>query len=133
MQGTAGARLLTNDDSLRLLEEKALKKQKELEEKEQRKKIENGNSKRNLKICNRTLKPERERRKNVRKRKRSVRNRRSIVTNRRSNPRKQGGTVSESNGRVHRRWELLTATLYLVWTVLKNMAVRISQEKNEQE
>ena len=37
-QREAGARVLTNEDSVRLLEQKALKKQKEQEEKEQRKK-----------------------------------------------------------------------------------------------
>ena len=53
LQGAVGARVLTSEDSLKLVEEKALKKQKELEEKEQRK-IENGKSKRKLKICNKS-------------------------------------------------------------------------------
>ena len=80
-------------------------------------------------MCNRKLKPNRERRENVRKRKSNVRNRRSSITNTKSSLRKQGSRVSESNISVCRRWKLLTEMLQLVWIILKQQALRFNPEK----
>ena len=132
-QIAAGAKVLTSEDSLRLLEEKALKKQKEQEEKEQRKK--DRVLKQWKKAEDMQWKAEsRQRKKREREEEKKQCEEQKKQHNKcKSSLRKQGSRVSESNVSMCRRWKLLTEMLQLVWTILKKQALRFNPEIKEQE